>query len=444
MTPLPSVLLALPMLLAAADAKPVEPTADEASALALLNSHRADRAHNDNRMNETVRRKEVNASLQWLGLKGGAAAQPPLVFSPALTAAARTLLAQGVKPVDKAPIDHAPVFAAAGYAPAKDGLIMVGLDQPSLYLAYATAFTNAVGEVKTTKATQIVYAGPNALKGTWREAGVAVGEAHGRVSLVYVLGAGSAKRYLGGTAYLDANRNGRCDPGEGKAGVTVTSGSTAMITGPGGSWWLALADDAAGEVAFSGSGFKSTRPFPKGTANLAIDWRIPNPADIKAAERLIADAEKATKGGPDAARKPQVVLLAETRLAALDDAHQQQVDSLVAPVRDEFESTVRRALAALAEEPAEYKKQVTEMQKPWKGALTTWFRELDGVRRLRESVNGALAAPAEQQPKRAAPLLKPLAKAIADCNDPSLLDQLETLQESLVAVLPPDPAQKRH
>lgn len=432
-------LLALAACAAEPAAKPADPSVDEATALEALNAHRTDRPTGDNKLGNVVRRKEISASLRYLQLKGGTGA-PPLVVNPALTAAARALLAQGTKPQDGKPIDAGPVLKAAGYSPEKDGVVAVGLEQPSIYLAYASLYCQVIGETQKPNGTVITYAGTGLMKPTLREVGIAIGGTKGHYVMVAVLGTGAAKRYIGGTAYLDANHNGRCDPGEGKAGVKVTAGDAATLTGPAGTWTIALPKEDAVDVGFSGDGTTAKRPAAKGTANLTVDWRMPNPADAKLADKLIADAEKAAKGDPDAARKPQVALLAGTRLLALDDARQAKVDALVAPVKDDFDSTLRNLLAAMAEDPPAFKKRMDELAKPWKGAISDWFREADKVYKLRQQVNAALAAPAEQRPKQAAPLLKLLPAAIAECKDPSFMEQLETQQESLLAEMPPEAA----
>ena len=55
--------------------------------------------------------------------------------------------------------------------------------------------------------------------------------------------AARAPRRLSGVVYVDKNRNGRCDPGEGLAGVRVTDGVQFVKTGPDGSYSITVSDD---------------------------------------------------------------------------------------------------------------------------------------------------------------------------------------------------------
>jgi hypothetical protein len=409
------------------------PTADEVAALQLCNYQRKDALRAYSKITTLLKRKLVTAnSTVWSRVHTSRTALPPLVFNPALMAAARALLKSGTKPVDKCPNDFAAAMKAAGYTPDTAGCTLIALDSPSLPVAYAAAILFPVGEKTHNNQTLPVLAYADALKAAWREAGVAVASVGGRTSLVMVLGTGSAKRYLGGTVYADANHSGDYDPGEGKAGVTVSAGAATTTTGAGGAWWLALDKDDAVDVSFTGEGAKAVRPAPKGTANLAIDWRLPLPADLKEADNLLADADKVAKETDlEKKRKPLAALISGTRGLCLDDERQKRVDELTQPVRIEFEETVRNTLSALAEDQSGWKKRTSELQKPWKGALAAWFKEAEAVYKLRQQVNTVLAAPAEQQAKLAAPLQKPLAKALTETTDPAFVEQLQLWQEDI-------------
>lgn len=415
---------------AAADA----PTADEVEALQLLNYHRNERVRADNRITVAIKRKQVTADMSaWSHATSGTTRQPPLVFNPALTAAARAVLKAGPKPVAKTPNDFAAAMKTAGYSPDKDGLTLIAVDCPSLTVAYAAAMVFPIGETMHNKTTPWpVFARSSALKGEWREAGVAVATAGGKTSLVMVLGLGTAKRYLGGTVYADANHNGEYDQGEGKGGITVSAGAATTTTGAGGAWWLALGKDDAVDVTFTGEGAKAVRPAPKGVANLGLDWRLPLPADLKEADKLIADADKVVKETDlDKKRRPLAALISGTRGLCLDDERQKHVDELVQPVRIEFEETIKNTLSAMSEDQAGWKKRTAELQKPWKGSLAAWFKEAEAVYKMRQQVNTVLAAPAGQQAKLAAPLQKPLAKALTETTDPAFIEQLRLWQEDI-------------
>lgn len=422
------------------------PTAEELVILDLLNTHRADFIRGNNRITTAVRAKQVAANpSHWAHAANGTGKSLPLVVSPALTAAARSLLKAGTKPVEKQRFDALPAMKAAGYANDKAGLAMFGLELPTLAIAYAAAATNVTEETEANKQTFSKYAGIEALKAEWREVGIAVGAGKaGKQSVVIVLGQGTAKRHVGGIVYADANRDGEYQLGEGRAGVTVSCGGATMTTGPGGAWWLALDSDAEGQVTFTGDGHTASRPLAKGTANVGIDWRLPNAADLKTADKLIADAEKDVKN-PDLEKRrgPLAALLYGTRMAVLDDARQKKVDELVAPIRDEFDDTSRKLMAALGEEPADFKKRFSELQKRWKGGMPGWFKEADAMARLRQQVTAVQAAPADQQPKLAPAAIKSVEKALAEATDPVFLDQYRVWHEALDGIVVAESAKKK-
>ncbi|MCK6490132.1 MAG: hypothetical protein L6R48_17740 [Planctomycetes bacterium] len=410
------------------------PTADEVAALHLANSQRQDSQRADARISTMLKRRLLPANISaWNHIHAPPSKMAPLVFNPRLMTAARSLLRSGPRPVDKTPNDFAAAMKSVGYTPDARGCTLIGLDCRNLEVAYAAAILFPIAEKTVNQTTTWpVFARAEALRSEWREAGVAVATAGGKTSLVVILGTGSAKRYLGGTVYADANHNGDYDQGEGKGGITVSAGGATTTTGAGGAWWLALDKDEAVEVAFAGEGAKTVRPAPKGTANLGLDWRLPLPADLKEADKLIADADKVAKETDlDKKRRPLAALISGTRGLCLDDERQKHVDELVQPVRIEFEDTIKNTLSALSEDQAGWKKRTAELQKPWKGGLAGWFKEADAVYKMRQQVNTVLAAPAEQQAKLAAPLQKPLAKALTETTDPAFIEQLRLWQEDI-------------
>ena len=437
------VIALLPVLLIAGEAS-TDPSLDEVAVLLQANRHRSDRVTVDNRITELIKAKQVVAkSHSWSMVSSKGAVVPPLVLNPALATAARRLLQDGAKPPDSAPFDATPAAQAAGY-PAPAGLIaMFGLDAPDLESAYASAMLNVVASKQANNMTVDTFAAQGALTAAYREIGVAVSRTASRVSVVILLGKSTAKRLVGGFAYADADRDLAFAPGEGKAGVTVSCGGASITTGPSGAWWLALPDDAAVAIAFNGGGFNASRPIAKGTANLIADWRLPAPADLKAADRLIADAEKVA-ANPDLEKKRMqlAALLSGTRMASLDDARQKQVDSLIEPLLAEYDAAVAKLLALLGEEPAEAKTKLADLRKNWKGAMPAWFKEADTLLKLRQQVNSALAAPKEQQGKLAGPALKLVQKAASESLDPRFLRQYAVWCDQLAEAMPAPPKGK--
>lgn len=408
------LLLALPVILCAGE--PAGPTVDEAAILVLANTHRAERGLYDNRALELVRSKQAQGSPQLMKFYPKASlVVPQLVANPQLTAAARALLAAGTRNPENAFFDAKAAIAKEGYPGSAAAIAVFCTDQPSLEAAYASTLFRGI-ERKDGKTAAVVPSASQLVGTTWREVGIAVTGGKGRYSLAMVFAMGSAKRHLGGVVYLDKERNLACDPGEGCPGVTVACGEASMVTGPGGVWWLPLAGEAAGEVRFTGGGVTAKRSFVAGPGNAVIDWRMPQVADQKEADRLIAAAEKAATQSDAEKQRPQLAaLLIGMQLASLDDERQAKVDALLLPIREEFSNARGKLLAALADEPAVYKQAVADMQKSWKGVMPGWFKEAQGLGQLRQQV---LAALAPKDAKPAAPVREALAKAEAASIDP--------------------------
>lgn len=432
----------LPALLAAGEAAApaVDPSGEEMAVLMMANLHRVERIAGNNRIAHAIKAKTVTGSNAVWGQNAPKGQAPPLVLNPALVTAARALLKAGAKAPDKSIFDALPAMREAGYTGDK-GMAIFGADAPDLASAYAMSMLTSIGTKVVNNKTNDVIAALEALKPQWREVGIAVGMSKNRPSLVIVLSAGTAKRYVGGVAFADTNRNLAYDIGEGKAGVQVSCGSTTMTTGASGAWWLALDSEAEGSVTFNGGGFTASRPLAKGAANLTIDWRMPNPADLKTADKLIADAEKVAKNVDMEKKRVQLAaLLAGMRMAALDDARQLQVTTLTEPLQGEFDLAMSKVMEALGEEPADFKKTLGDIQKVWKSAMPAWFKEAENLSKLRQQVNKVLAAPEEQQGKLARPVIQQVQKAKAATIDPKFLAQYTTWEEQLADVMPVETA----
>ncbi len=433
-------LAALCLLLASLVCGEAGPTADEIGLLQLMNRHRLDRGVGDNRIAELIRTRQMtvaNPHVWQKQVKRAASGAPPLVMNPALMAAAQALLKGQTKPKDGVRFDAAPAMRTAGYAADGGGLAIFGSDASSCEAAYGQALWNVVGN--RDGIDQIVA--PEALRAQWREVGMAVGGSPAHPSVVIVLGPGTAKRHIGGMVYADADHDLRYDAGEGRAGVRVSCAGAGMVTGAGGVWWLAIDSDAAVEVAFDGLGFSARRALPAGPGNALVDWRLPDPGDMKAADRLIADAQKvAASTDIEKKRCPLAALLSGTRTAALDDARQAAIDGLVEPLREEFASLQTRTMAALGGEPAEFKAMLGLQQRIWNGAMPLWFKEAEAVFKLRQQVIKVLAMPEEQVAKPAAQVLRQVLEASSRTTDAAFLIQYQVWEEQLAALIPPAPS----
>lgn len=440
----PSLLL-LPLLLCAGEAVP---TGEEQLLLDIVNLHRADRRAVDRIIANTIYDgvvKDVSAR-EWIkaGDARGEADKmtplPPVVFNPQLIAAARKLLAAGTTPPKEKAFDPAPAMREAGYAEAR-GVVMIGIDAPSLPEIYGKAAVNIIGRREDKKDAQPRFTVRQALNVEWREIGIAAAKGKGGYSAVFIFGPGSATRHIGGMVYADANRNLAYDPGEGKAGVTITVGGQTATTGAHGVWWLALPDANGGEVKMAGNGHGTAQKLEAKPVNQVFAWRLPDAADIKAADALMAAVQKAG-ADPAKLKAAQGDLLIGTLKSALDDERRAKVTALVEPIREDFVATRTKLMEQVTEEPKTYRAQVEVMRKVWYGAMPAWFKEAEGLATLYHEVVKVQRAPLESREKLAAPARKALDKAIAGNLDPVFLEQYKTWSDSLAAALAEEPPAK--
>jgi len=420
------LLVLLSSCLAAAEAAKAVPTGEETQILERLNQHRANWVAGDQRITEAARIQEIPVGDQiWSMDKAGAGQSPPLVFNPELILVARALLAEHATPVAKGRFDAAPAMKANGYDPGKTNLAMFAYDAGSLSIAYEVMLTNVISEVPWYNNTmRPILANSEALKPEFREAGVAVGSAKGKVDVVIVLGNGTAKRYLGGICYADANRDGRYAVNEGKAGVVVSCAGSTMTTDPAGAWWLPLESADATDVTLTSADQTITRTAAKGAASQQINWRIPSKADLKDADRLIADAEKAVAGSDDERTRAALVkLLVGTRMKILDDDRTKHITTLVDPIQSDFKETLHQIESSLNEEPDEIMKRFSDQKKAWKNAMPAWFKSAEALAQTHQQLVEFLAASAEQQEHLKIPMVNALKAGIAQPGDPSFLEQ---------------------
>lgn len=440
----PSLLL-LPLLLCAGEAVP---TGEEQLLLDIVNLHRADRRAVDRIIANTIYDgvvKDVTAR-QWIkagdarGEADKSVPLPPVVFNPQLIAAARKLLAEGVTPPKEKAFDPAPAMREAGYADAK-GVAMIGIDAPSLPELYGKAAVNIIGRQEDKKDALPRFAVRLALKPDWREIGIAAVKGKGGYSAVFIFGPGSATRHIGGMAYADANRNLAYDPGEGKAGVTITVGGQTATTGAHGVWWLALPDANGGEVKMAAGEHRTAQALDAKPHNAIYSWRLPDAADIKAADALMAAVQKA--GTDQSKLKPALGdLLIGTLKSAIDDERRAKIAALVEPIREDFISTRTKLLEQVTEEPKAYRAQVEVMRKVWYGAMPAWFKEAEGLATLYQEVVKVQRAPVDQRAKLGPAVRKALDKAIAGNLDPIFLEQYKTWNDSLATALAEEPPAK--
>lgn len=414
-----------------------QPGEEEVAVWMMMNEHRRDRPVWDNTVVDLIRTKQVTGNVRtWNQVVQMRVDAQPLIWSAELALAARRLREQGAQPVPRQRFDPGPALAQAGCDPGPvPALAMFGPVDHGLQAAYAACLLNVIAFTESKNGSIEKYAAQEAMKVHWREVGISIGGQGAARRLVIVLADGTAKRCIGGTVFADGDRDLRHGAGEGRPGITVRCGGQQTVTGPAGAWSLRLDGVEAGEVRFELAGTAAVRPLEAGPRNVQFAWRLPEAKDVVAATRLVAEAQ-ATGLQPEQRRQRLASLLAGTRMSAIDDGLAAQVETLIAPMRDEFESTRGRIMAALDEDAAVFRTVCATARKPWGSAMPAWFGEAERLGRIRASVVTALAAPeaAREKPLRAA--LGEVAKARAVCQDPIFLAQYDTWLAQLAAVQP--------
>ncbi len=418
-----------------------QPGEDELAIWAMMNEHRRDRPVWDNMVAGLIRVKHVAGSERtWNQVVRIRIDAQPLIWSPELAIAARRLREGGAQPISRQRFDVGPVLTQIGYDPGPaPALAMFGPAGQSLPAAYAACLLNVIGFNQSKNGSIEQYAGQEAMLGHWREVGISIGGQGADRRVVIVLADGLAKRCIGGVVFADSDNDLRHDVGEGRPGITVRCGGQQTLTGPAGAWSLRVDSVEAGEVRFEAAGATSVRALTASPRNALLSWRLPDAKDVAVATRMIAEAQAAGLSS-EQRRLRLAALLAGTLMAALDDTLAAQVETLTAPLRDEFEATRGRIMSALDEDATVLRAACVAARKPWGGAMSSWFGEAERLGRMRASVVAALAAPEAVRAKPVGVARAEVTKARAACQDPVFLAQYDTWIAQLVAAQPAEPS----
>ena len=435
----PLFLIFISSITMAAQAPAKQPSVEEGVILDLCNQYRTDQQRIRFRLEDMVRRNELPTDKAtkdaWLlANTGHRQALAPVVMNPLLNAAARNLLISKVLPERLKAIDAIAPLKAVNYTPDSSGLVVIGRDASSASVAFLTALM-AVTSEKEIRPGYVMpsFTAAQVFQPQWREVGIAVIVEGAKFHTAMVFGLGSAQRYVGGVVFADANHNGRFDAGEGRPGIEVKSGGIGMTTGPAGAWWMFLDNGDPVTVEFNGEGFTANRPVVRGTANLCIDWRMPLAADNKSADKLMADVKRAV--GPDPQRKALAALIAGTRVAILDEAHQTKVTALVAGMMGEYTTAVKRCMDALTDTHQNFLARFDRIKATCRGSFVAMFKEIEDIHRLGQLVAAFQAAPPDQQTKQGPDLLRDITKAREASGEPLLDQQYVFMLEGVASVL---------
>jgi hypothetical protein len=432
-------------LLAAEDAAQPAPTAEEGALLQFINAHRVQRWEYDRILVGMLPKTHTSGVSMAGQFRGNPYPKQALAFNPKLAAAARALLRSGATMAAQGypegaterfgyPAKPFPAFGTKDPDPrGAKVLVLIMRKATSVESAYAESMLH-VGSVN---ATGTPYLGLKAiLLPAWQEVGIAVERGAQGLDVAMIFGMGVSARVTGGLVYADANRNLRYDPGEGLAGASVTCGGATVTTGKGGVWWASLPKADAGTVTFEADGMKAERAFPANAENAIIDWRVPTRDDLKQVDARLDAATKAS-----AARKPEAedwpVAMLDLYMSALlldlDSRRSEQVNALIQPIADEFDSMRSKLLAMFDEDPKALAKELDRQRKRYPGLAARWFKELQSMAVLRKQVVAACTPDATGKAAKTpvATLAVELSKAKAASCDPVLRRQYEAWENQL-------------
>jgi hypothetical protein len=245
-----------------------------------------------------------------------------------------------------------------------------------------------------------------------------------RLSVTHVFGRG--ERCAGGVVFVDRNRNGVYDIGEGRGGVTITCGKATVRSWSSGAYTLPLG--GGGTVTFTADGQTFTQAAPPSGGNLHINWVIPQQVELDAADKLIASADKAIvadKAGADSpvARKARIALAIGIEGMALDQARNARIAGLVGDLPTQIAAVRRTVGEAVAAGGKDAAKTIAEAGKTWRGtALDGLLSEAGKALQIRQGHLGYLAGRGQKTPPtQVRTMAKELEKARDSFHEPAFI-----------------------
>ena len=230
----------------------------------------------------------------------------------------------------------------------------------------------------------------------FREIGPGAVAHDGRLSVTHNFGVRGVPRLAGGVVYVDLDRDGFYTPGEGRGGATITASDGAKtMTWASGAYTIELTSTKAVELVAEFNGQRFDARHSAGSDNLKFDWIIPQQADLAAADKLLAEVDKAK----DAARfKVLVALHLGTSRLCLDRERTERVAALIGDVGAQLTTAQQAVRAALGS--AEFRKIANEQAKPYRATTAAaWFRNAESL----HAAQGAVTAFEQQAATKAPP-----------------------------------------
>lgn len=223
----------------------------------------------------------------------------------------------------------------------------------------------------------------NMINPRFKEVGCSAVPHGGRFSVTHNFGS-SGPRFVGGVVYVDKNGNNFYDPGEGRGGIKVVgSDGSSTTTWRSGAYSLRLKGTKAITVKMEGAGQSTSKALDAGKSNVKFDWIIPQEAELKLADQLLAKLDKIDN--KDLSNKKYYRALVELYMGAahlgLDAGRRKRIDDLVKDVGPKLEAAQQKVRDGLQNlDMKTWPKMLREVRKPFSGtAADAWFKEAEMV-----------------------------------------------------------------
>jgi|GEM_PF-1218970 len=201
-----------------------------------------------------------------------------------------------------------------------------------------------------------------------------------------VFAEGDGKRFSGGVAYIDSNRNGFYDIGEGCGDVIISSGGTTVTSWKSGAYALSI-EKSNVTISAQMDDWMVSESFVSGQDNVKFDILVPKKEDLKKALRLIAANNKSKRSENDAVSfKALLELYDETRDLILDKETRSKIDSITLPAISKLKSANKDILDAFtAGDMREARKIIFNRKKVFSRTFAfSWFADAERCSRQKE------------------------------------------------------------
>ncbi len=198
-----------------------------------------------------------------------------------------------------------------------------------------------------------------------------------------VFAEGSGKRFSGGVAYVDENRNGFYDIGEGRGGVIISCGDAIVESWKSGAYTLPIGEGMV-TITAQFDRWNGSRTFEPGRDNVKFDFLIPKEEDVKKALRLLTAAEK--EKNRDRRFNALLDLHRQAQDLVLDEKTRARIESLTAPVISRLDSAKKEVRDAFgAGDMRQARKIVFSRKKEYSRTMASrWFDDAERCSRQKE------------------------------------------------------------